>query len=66
MGDQQTTGRWAVEVKDNDGPDHTYRLLAVQIFDTKEQAIAYARNNRDSDGRLPSVRPAFPDERSFA
>jgi hypothetical protein len=58
--------RWAVEVKDHDGPDHTYRLLAVQIFDTKEQAQTYARNNRDSYGRLPDVRPALPNEKSFA
>lgn len=61
-----TDGRWAVEVKDYDGPDHTYRLLAVQMFDTKEQARQYAQNNRDRDGRLPSVRPAFPGEKAFA
>jgi hypothetical protein len=61
-----TTERWAVEVKDYEGPDHTYRLLAVQIFDSKEQARQYAQNNRDRDGRLPSTRPALPGEKGFA
>jgi hypothetical protein len=57
--------RWAVDC--HDLVRGRSQLVAVQIFDTEDEAKAYAVNNSEVDllGR-PVIRPAYPDEKSWA
>ena len=63
--------RWAVEVWEGARNNRRAQQVALQLFDTEQEAREYARGNTSlyADTQYDNwcnVREAFPDEKEFA